>query len=656
MNNLFRCFFCSISNIKKVFLYFSLICISNIVMAELSVPVHAWHTFYAGAPDNASAQAIASKVDNFGNIIIVGTSLKAWVGNNSTVPVHAFTQQDSLFVLKLSPQGEYIWHTFLGRSTRILEHYITVSIDQGNNIYVAGNSHVSWNGPLGQSPLNGYHGGTLDGFIVKINDSGTYQWHTFIGSSGGDALYDIDIDSLGKVYVLGESIQVWSSDTGDSPLNLPDETSLSLSALNTPFILKIDETGNYVWHTFYGKTTQAVLFQGALEIDPNDNIYVTGVTYVSWLGENDELPLHPISNSSALVSDLYALKLDSSGAYQWHTFYGSGATGFTAGMALDIENNLYISGRANAAWLGDNSTGPLNNYQGATDIYTLKLSKDGTYRWHTYFGSNNNDMFSSITINSFDHIFITGQSSASWFGPLNESPINAYIPGGREDGVTFSLTLDGDYRWHTFMQGTPRSVQPSGNTIYLSGDNALFSTTEPDLNIFGVNTPSPLRGNDGLFALKYDLQNVVNNDTTPDSFTFIDRTGVSANQLIVSNTITINGINTAAAISISNGEYQINSGVFTSLPGTIINGQTVTVRVASAGTSNSASAILTVGGVFDSFDISVNNAGSQIPGGSTQGSNTSGGGGSTSWEILLCISILLSLLRATKPNGLRTLS
>ncbi|QEP43794.1 DUF1566 domain-containing protein [Ectothiorhodospiraceae bacterium BW-2] len=91
-------------------------------------------------------------------------------------------------------------------------------------------------------------------------------------------------------------------------------------------------------------------------------------------------------------------------------------------------------------------------------------------------------------------------------------------------------------------------------------------------------------------------------DTTPDAFSFTDQTGVALSTLIESNTITVAGINAATAISISGGEYKIDAGSYTSTAGTVLNGQTVTVRhTSSASHSSQTDTILTLGGISDTF-------------------------------------------------------
>lgn len=93
-----------------------------------------------------------------------------------------------------------------------------------------------------------------------------------------------------------------------------------------------------------------------------------------------------------------------------------------------------------------------------------------------------------------------------------------------------------------------------------------------------------------------------NTDTTPDAFSFIDQTDAALSTLTESATITVSGIGAASAISVSNGEYSINGGTYTSVAGTVTNGQTVKVRhTSSASNSTTVDTVLTIGGVGDTF-------------------------------------------------------
>jgi hypothetical protein len=91
-------------------------------------------------------------------------------------------------------------------------------------------------------------------------------------------------------------------------------------------------------------------------------------------------------------------------------------------------------------------------------------------------------------------------------------------------------------------------------------------------------------------------------DDTPDAFSFTDQTGVNILSTVTSNAITVAGIDTASAISITGGEYSVNGGAWTSSPGTVVNADTVEVRhTSSASYETATNTALTIGGVSDTF-------------------------------------------------------
>jgi hypothetical protein len=71
-------------------------------------------------------------------------------------------------------------------------------------------------------------------------------------------------------------------------------------------------------------------------------------------------------------------------------------------------------------------------------------------------------------------------------------------------------------------------------------------------------------------------------DTSLDAITFLPEENAELDTLYESNTITISGINVEIPISITNGEYSINGGAYTSEAGTVSAGQNITLRVKSS--------------------------------------------------------------------------
>ncbi len=93
-------------------------------------------------------------------------------------------------------------------------------------------------------------------------------------------------------------------------------------------------------------------------------------------------------------------------------------------------------------------------------------------------------------------------------------------------------------------------------------------------------------------------------DTIPDPFFFAPQNNVAPGSLVTSAPITVSGINAPAGINIIGGRYSINGGAFTTAPGTVSQGQNVTVQLTASGITNGAGvaiATLNIGGVSGNF-------------------------------------------------------
>lgn len=138
----------------------------------------------------------------------------------------------------------------------------------------------------------------------------------------------------------------------------------------------------------------------------------------------------------------------------------------------------------------------------------------------------------------------------------------------------------------------------NGNTVTvrLTSSSSYATAVSATLTIGGIN---------GAFNVTTGPY-VPPVDTTPDAFTITAQTGVARSTVVTSSPITVSGINAATAISITGagGTYSINGGSYTSVEGTVINGDKISIRVTSSSEYNSAvSTTLFIGSITGSFNV-----------------------------------------------------
>ena len=432
-------------------------------------PTYQWHAFFGGA---GSDYGNGIAVDASGNVYVAGSSAAAWNGPGATPPLNPYSGSSDIVVLKLNSAGAYQWHTFFG-SAAGADTALAIAVESGGgNVYVTGYSIATWNAGA-TAPLHA-HGGSNgnDMAVLKLSSAGAYQWHTFYGAAGGsgnDYGRSLSVDSGGNVYVTGNSNAAWTGPGAAAPLN-------PYAGGNDIAVLKLSSAGAYQWHTFFGSVAGHDYGRG-LSVDGGGNAYVTGNSTAAWTGPGATAPLNPYGGGN----DLVVLKLNSAGAYQWHTFYGSVAgsdSGYS--IAVDGGGNAYVAGDSSASWNGPGATAPLNPYSGAADIVVLKLSSAGAYQWHTFFGSvAGNDYDNGIAVDSGGNVFVSAYSYAAWNAGAT-APLNAYA--GATDIVILKLDTAGAYQWHTFYGsaagndiGYGIAVDGGGNVYVTGNSNATWN-------------------------------------------------------------------------------------------------------------------------------------------------------------------------------------
>ncbi|MFN0200349.1 MAG: SBBP repeat-containing protein [Bacteroidia bacterium] len=142
--------------------------------------------------------------DNQGNCYI-GSSSRS---NNFPTTAAALQStlkgtQDGVIVKLAANLGSLLYSSYLGGSGD--DAVYDIKLDSLNNIYVTGGTSSS-NFPTTPGTLQPTLAGTVDGFISKINDTGSAMIaSTYFGTSSYDQTFFLETDELLNVYVFGQT-------------------------------------------------------------------------------------------------------------------------------------------------------------------------------------------------------------------------------------------------------------------------------------------------------------------------------------------------------------------------------------------------------------------------------------------------------------------
>jgi hypothetical protein len=223
-------------------------------------------------------------IDNSGNAYITG-GVEAYPLHPDDFPITSGAFQsvnhgNDLFVVKFDPAGEkLVYSTYLGGSAHISESGL--AIDPQGNAYIAGQIYAynptydsipfpTTGGPF-QTKLNG----ESDGFISKLNPSGTgLTYSMLLGGSGDDGVNSLAVNSAGEAIVSG-----YTSSAGQYPAGFPttaDTYSVTASRdyyFNASFLTKLSPSGTSLeYSTFFNGSEEFVVY------DPSGDFYLAGHT------------------------------------------------------------------------------------------------------------------------------------------------------------------------------------------------------------------------------------------------------------------------------------------------------------------------------------------------------------------------------------------
>jgi len=212
------------------------------------------------------------------NISVDGNSIAYVVGDTGSTdfPVtsgaydETYNGEADFFVLKLDSEGRNIvYSTFVGGSDN--DYGRSIAVNENGSAFVGGyTSSIDF--PVTSGAFDETHNGWGDVYIVKINADGSgLDYATYIGGSGSDFGYGLDVDLNGNAYATGRT------ESTDFPVTPGAFDETYNGGYNDTYILRLNADGSNIdYATFLGGSNSD--YGNDIILDTNGNAFITGYT------------------------------------------------------------------------------------------------------------------------------------------------------------------------------------------------------------------------------------------------------------------------------------------------------------------------------------------------------------------------------------------
>jgi len=394
----------------------------------------------------SGSAGVSIAVDGEGNAYVIGQTSLADFPTTANAFQAGLAGARDIYVVKVDPSGASLaFSTYLGGAGD--DTAGDIAVDAAGNVYLTGTTNSDAFPTV--APFDATYGGDRDGFVARLNASGTaLSYSTYLGGEGIDLGLGIAVDDDGSAYVTGQSR------SSTFPTVNPIQTGNFLTTVSgDAFVSKFDPTGSQLAYSTFLGGRRADL-GAAIAVDAGGNAYVGG-----WTASDDFPTRAPLQENLFGFTDAFVAKLNPAGSeLVYSTYLGGAGPDTAAGIAVDAEGNVYLTGEASPDFPTVNPIEELNPSNAVNDAYLSKVNASGSeLQFSTYFGGAGADDGLGIAVDGAQNVYVTGRTDSSDFPTA--SPLLGTLEGVRS---AFVFRVDGP------VPGTSFSVVDRGGTSVTS--------------------------------------------------------------------------------------------------------------------------------------------------------------------------------------------
>lgn len=312
---------------------------------------------------NADEYNMAAQMSNDGNIVIAGYAFNNWT--------------NTAMLSKISPSGDLIWSKAISPNPDA-KPWAMISTDDGGFV-IAGVEKSA--------------GGSLDGWVSKVNSNGDVVWSRAFGGSADDQFTGIVKTSDG--FALSGFIKSQTNDLGQN------------RGGNDGWVVKINESGALLWSKTFGGP-DADVFKSIVQ-GTDGSLYAIGHSR----SRGGDIP------NARGGDDAWIMKISQSGAPAWSKNYGGLNEEYITTAVPTNDGGIFFAGYSNSNTF--DVPRPLNDF----GIWLMKLDGNGNKGVTSIYGGDRGDeVVNNIRSTSDGGFIVTGYQD---------------VPGRGYDGLVIKI-------------------------------------------------------------------------------------------------------------------------------------------------------------------------------------------------------------------------
>lgn len=374
--------------------------------------------------------------------------------------------------------------------------------DSQGNVYVGGYFSNTVDFYPGSPTFTLQSQGADDAYISVFDAFGNFVNAISFSNNLNCKIFGLATDSQDNLYVTGAFTGAVDFDPGSGV------TQLVAGAYYDIFIVKLNSSQVLQWAHRIGHTSYDD-YGHSITCDNNDNVLVTGY----FQGTNVDFDPASISQytlSSQSGKDIYVLKLNSSGAFQWAIDIG-GTGSFLSDegnvVKTDANNNVFVGGYFGGTI--DFDPGPSTQTimpSGNIDAFVAKYSSTGSYQWAKNFSGPGSEVTFGLAIDNNNDVYCSGYFTGTVDFDASSVSTALQTALGMEEVFLTKYSSSGNYIWAKSFGGAgsdqSTSLAMSNQKLTIGG----FYQGIVDFNpTSSTNTIVSMSGSTDAFISQFDL-------------------------------------------------------------------------------------------------------------------------------------------------------